>query len=241
MKKEIIDIKNKKGLADFLRQPTIKIAEFLTGFLTSNLNDYKLSTGHLVQAVLKGNLFTQLEREINKYIEDGKIKENYFSTNLNQQTLYELLKFIDTDVPDKERFKAIKSIFFFSVSVESNEKDEVLAYEFLQTAKKLSSTEILILKANFEIVLGKFPADLDKEILRNAQSKRSVWKMIMAKQMGYGELHDIITKYETNLESLGLISPRCADARFSDDFEPTKKYRLTEMGYKFCEFMMKYD
>lgn len=241
MNKEIIDIKSKKGLIDFLKQPTIKIAEFLTGFLVSDVNDYKLSGGHLVQAILKGNLFTQLGREIKKYIEEGKIKEDYFATNLNQQTLSELLKFIDTEVPDEERFKAIKSIFFYSVSKDVTKNDEMLAYEFLQTAKKLSITEILILKANFEIAQGQFSFDVSDDVLRNAKSKRVAWKMIITNQMGYGELHAIVTKYETNLESLGLISPRCPDARFSDDFEHTKKYRLTEMGYKFCEFMTKYE
>lgn len=241
MNKEIIDIKSKKGLIDFLKQPTIKIAEFLTSFLASDVNDYKLSGGHLVQAFLKGNLFTQLGREIKKYVEEGKIKEDYFATNLNQQTLSELLKFIDTEVPDEERFKAIKSIFFTSVSKNSTKDDEILAYEFLQTAKKLSSTEILILKANFEIAQDKISEAVSKEQIANGKSHRNSWRRIIAQQMGFGSLDSIVIKYEENLESLGLISPRNVEEHFQGNFESTQKFRLTETGYKFCEFMTKYE
>ena len=59
--------------------------------------------------------------------------------------------------------------------------------------------------------------------------------------MGYGDFDAIVGKYESNLETLGLISRRAEDNRFAKDFEPTQKYRLTEFGYKFCEFMTRYE
>lgn len=241
MRDKLIKLNNIKGVMDFLREPTVKIAEALTGVLASDMSDWKLSAGKIVQATVKGNLLTQLGREIKKYREIGKIKEDFFATDKNRASLYELLKFLDENVPDEVLFRAIKSIFFSGVSKNATQYDEALAYEFLNTAKKLSGTEVLILKANFELVVGDITNAVPRESLGNAQSKRSAWKIIIAKQMGYGDLHAIVTKYERNLESLGLISPRGDDTRFHDEFEPTSKYRLTEMGYKFCEFMTNYE
>lgn len=185
-----------------------------------------------------------ISRFLNEY-QDRKnkdeVKSDSFLTDRPISSFIDLIKFVGREIPDEERVKVIKSIFFYGASKNATEQDEILAFEFLQTAKKLSGTEILILKANFELALGKIAEAVSKENLGNAQGKRSVWKRVVAKQMGYGELHAMVTKYERNLESLGLISPRGDDTRFPDEFEPTQKYRLTEMGYKFCEFMTKYN
>lgn len=235
-----IQLDDEKSIMQFLRQPMEKIAETTIGVLASGRKDWILSTGKIFHAAIKGNLFMQLGREIEKYRNEGKIKEDYFATHKSRASLYELLKFLDEEVPDEELFAAIKSIFLTGISKGTTQHDEILAYEFLQTAKELSGTEILILKANFELVAGNIASVVPKDSLGNAQSKRSAWKRVIAAQMGYGDLHAIVTKYERNLESLGLISPRGDDTRFHDEFEPTQKYRLSEMGHKFCEFMTRY-
>ena len=242
MSKEIINIKSKKGIVEFLKQPTIKIAEFLTGFLSSDANDYKLSGGHLVQAVLKGNLFTQLGREINKYVEEGKIKEDYFATNLNQQTLSELLKFLDTEVPDEERFKAIKSIFFASVSKDSAENDEILAYELIKICKDLSSMEILILSANYAVV-NNTGRSLTRGIEWGSNRGVSYWAQIISEKTGHN-LPEFVFQFENHLMNLQLISLRQfvqSNTELPEHFMSTPHFRLTPLGYKFCEFMTKYE
>jgi hypothetical protein len=149
-------------------------------------------------------------------------------------------KFIGHEVPDEERMKALKSIFFYGTRKDATEQDEILAYEFLQTAKRLSGTEILILKANFEISNGQISETVPRHALPNANDHRSTWRKVIAKQMGYGDMDSVVTKYEHNLESLGLISPRLEMDRLQAQFEATQKLRLTEMGYKFCEFITNY-
>ncbi len=122
--KILITLDDEKSLGTFLQAPSVKIAEFLTGFLSSDKNEWKQSTGHLVQAVIKNTLFTQLGIEIEKYIKNGKIKEDYFATNKNKATLLELLKFIDEEAFDEEKFEAMKSIFFYSVEKNAKQQDE---------------------------------------------------------------------------------------------------------------------
>lgn len=240
MENHELQLGDEKSLMKFLQEPSIKIAEAITGILASEQKDWKLSAGKLIQASIKGTLLTQLGRELKKYREEGKIKEDYFAMSKTRAILYELLKFLDEEVPDEDLFRAMKSIFFTGISVNTTEYDQALAYEFLQTAKKLSGTEILILKANSEFALGNFSDKISKESTALSQSNRSTWRRNISIQMGYGELHSIVAKYENNLESLGLISARNDDTRFQNDFEPTGMYRLTQVGNKFTEFIANY-
>ena len=76
---ELIKFDDPKNLVEFLQQPAIKIAEFITGILVSETKDWKLSAGHLVQASIKWKLFSQLGKELKAYIEKGKIKENFLN------------------------------------------------------------------------------------------------------------------------------------------------------------------
>ncbi len=236
-----IDLTTQEGVASFLQQSTIATAEFLTGVLASDSNTYKLSAGRLLQSVLKNNLFTQLGREIAEYRSAGIIKEDYFATNKNQVTFLELLKFIDEDVPDEELFKAAKSIFFTSVGVDSTLQEEMLAYEFMTTVRKLSGTEILILKANYEIATGALKGGNTTAVIEKGNRYREYWRSCVARQMGEQAMHSVIDKYESNLEELGIISRREHIERAAGSFLPTPHFRLTEVGVMFCGYISKYE
>ncbi len=238
---EILKLTDEESAMAFLKQSSISTTEFFTGILSSGQKDLKLSAGKILQSVFKGTLLTQLGRETKKYIKDGRIKEDYLATHKNRATLCELLKFLDEEIPDDELFRAIKSIFFTSISSGASPQDEILAYEFLCTAKKMSGTEILILRANYEIVHGKISPELNNRNLKENPSSRSTWKRLVACQMGYKSMFSIVDKYEQNLELLGLISPRYEMDRLQGDFEPTQNHRLTDFGIKFCEFITNFD
>ncbi|MES2623186.1 MAG: hypothetical protein V4576_02130 [Patescibacteria group bacterium] len=232
---------DEKSLMSFLKDPSIMFTEFATGLLVSDKKNLTLSAGKIIQAAIKGNLITQIGIEIVKYRKEGRIKEDYFATNKSRATLYELLKFLDEEIPDEELFSALKSIFFSGISTSSTAYEESLSYEFLQTAKKLSGTEILILKANYEIFKNKNLQDKYlREDMMSSHAERSAWRKVITKQMGYGDLTSIVLKYEKNLELLGLISPRHDVDRFQSEFQTPANFRLTETGVKFCEFITMY-
>lgn len=184
-------------------------------------------------------------RGISRFLEDfrrakeeGKVKVEGFFTDKPEASFIDLLKFLGHEVPDEERMKALKSIFFYGIRKDATEHDEILAYEFLQTAKRLSGTEILILKANYEIAKGKTIQGITSDALLNARDHRSTWRVVIARQMGYEGMESMVIKYEPNLESLGLISPRHDMDRLQGQFEMTQNLRLTGMGVKFCEFII---
>ena len=237
--KLVPELNNSKEVMEFLKESTLHLSEFITGVLVTEKTDWKLSAGHLVQAVIKGNLFTQLGREFEKYRSTGEIKEDIFATDHNRMTLYELLKSIDEDVPDEIRFKALKSIFIRSVKKDATAEDEELGYEFLKTARKLSSTEILILKANFEIANNSAKPGVSVGNLSGSFTSRDAWLINIAKQLGYEKYPTMIGKYEDNLIAQGLISQKThAD---NSGFRPTDHFRLTNLGYDFCKFITEYE
>lgn len=240
--KKELELDNEQSLLKFLQNPATKLVEFVTGLLSSERKDWILSSGKIIGSVIQLDLFKQLGKEIEQYRKKGALKENCFKTYKNRLSLHELLNFLETSVPDEELFVSIKSIFLFAISKNSTENDEMFAHEFIKTAKKLSGTEILILKANFQIAKGKQENEVLKRLEKTATNhSRAMWRSIIALQMHLEGFDSVIRKYEENLETLGLISPRNDDNRFSQDFVPTNKFRLTDVGYKFCEFITKHE
>lgn len=235
--KGLINIDDPQSIIKFLQAPTIKIAEALTGMLASDKNELKLSAGRLVQASIKHNFLKQLGEEIKKYREEGKIKEDYFATHKEQASLYELLKFIDEQIPDEERFRAMKSIFLYSITVDTVDKDKELSFELLKICKKISASELLILKACYNILNGQHKFDyLTKEKIRDMHSA-SEWLRLVSEQIGHN-IPSLIEVYEENLEKLSLITARQHSDR--SGIGKSAYFRLTELGYKLCEFINKY-
>lgn len=234
-----LDLENPENLMQFLQQPTLQIAEFLTGVFASDKKDWKLSAGHLIQATIKGNLLTQLGNEIKKYQGEGKIKENFLESDINRASLKELLEFIDSETPDEIRFKAMKSIFFASLA---NNSDEIFSYELMRICRKLSSMEVQILIANYNIVIGK-SKPVPHGIEWGSSRRIRYWAENIAEQIGHG-MPDMVMAYENHLTELMLISGKhypLETTQIVEGFEPTNYFRMTDLGYKLCEYITKYE
>lgn len=228
----LAELKEAKDVISFLEQPTIAIAEALTGILASGLSEYRLSTGRIVQSVIKRNLFTQLGREIKQYQEKGKIKENYFATNKQQATLLELLKFIDNDTPDEEIFKAMKAIYFCGIATDADEKEEEVAYQFLLLCKKLTSMDVLILKTCHKIYTGEITG------VNTAINSHGDWVGVVSDKIGY-DLPELVSAADDKLVELGLLSGR----GYSDKsgIRPGRDFRLTKLSIKLMDYIAKWE
>ncbi|MEA3369538.1 MAG: hypothetical protein U9Q24_04225 [Candidatus Ratteibacteria bacterium] len=235
--RKLMKINIPSDLFEIIKDPE-RLAQFLTGFLSSNMSEKILSTGRVVQAAINWDALSQLGKEMNDYIEKGKIKKDFLSKSYNQQSLLNLLQFIDENSPDEERLKAMKTLFFKSVFVDVNETDQILAYHFMRICRELSSGDLLILKAAFEIYNGKIskkvcpdPSTFDKNL-----TSADNWLISIANQTGHG-LKSLVENHEDKLINLKLISPR----KHSDKsgIAKAKYFRLTDLGYKICEFIYK--
>lgn len=234
--KDLIKLDDAKSIAEFLQQPATKIAEFITGVLISDTKDWKFSAGRIVQASIKWKLFSQLGKEIKEYIEKGKIKKDFLDKPQNHQSLYDLLRFIDESTPDKDRFNAIKTLFFRIVVSDVSEAEQILSYQFMQLCKDLESGDLLILKAAYDVSKGTISDKITSGIgaFNKDSTDAEYWLKAIANQIGHS-LKSLVEVHEEKLESLKLISTRRHTDR--SGIEKTPYFRLTDFGYKLCEFI----
>lgn len=232
--KELIKFDDVKSISEFLQQPATKMAEFLTGMLISDTKDWKLSAGRLVQASIQWKLFSQLGKEIKNYINIGKIKEDFLENELSQQSLYDLLKFIDETTPDEDRFRAMKTLFMKSVASDSSDEEQILSYQFMKLCKDLESADFLILKAAYDIKNGELSNKLSSTKINPNDTSANSWLLNISKQIGH-EIMSLVEVHEDKLVNLKLIGPRSGADR--SGVAVSKNYRLTDLGCKVCEYI----
>lgn len=226
------ETKNKQIL-ERIQTSMLKITEFVTGLLGSDQKDHVLAAGRVLQAGIKLDLLKQLSKEIKEYTEKGKIKPNWDLVEKNRASFLELLNCIDEESPDEIKFNAIKSVFLSSISINNNQEDS-LNYQLLKITKKLTSGDILVLKALYEIANDK---DYQKEKgISDNFSVVSSWLNITADYMGH-KIPSLVEHYEDNLMNLKLISNRT----HSDlsGFNSTPYFRLTKLGHLLCQHIIK--
>ena len=237
-KMDLIKFDNPKNIAEFLKEPTIRMAEILTGVLVSDVDDFKLAAGHLVQASIKSKFFQQLGKELKVLQEKGRVKEDYLSEQTNLESLYDLLSFIDETPPNEQRFMAMKTLFLKSINANSLESDRILAHHFMKICREIGSDELLVLKAAYDICNGmvsKQVAPSPSNIEMRGSSARN-WLNIIAGQIGH-KIMGLVEIREAKLVDLKLISPRIHPDL--SGILVTDHFRLTALGYHLCEFLYK--
>jgi hypothetical protein len=227
---KVIPYRDAKSLSQFMDQPKIKIAEAITGALAMGKSEAILVGGRIMQGVLKGNAMKQFTREIKNLIEKGKIKEDYVETKYGFRSLSELLEFIDSEIPDENRLSAVKILFYSIVSADVNEGEQIQNYQIFQIAKRLTSTQFLILKIAY---------DMKKEgIYDSASESANGWLSKVSERIGHN-IPSLIERDEEILIKEKLISDRALGDR--SGILKKQDARLTDLGLKICENMEKYS
>ena len=91
---------------------TIKsVTEGITGIASSDRRDVILSFGHILQRLRGGKFLSTLKTEWDRYKAKGRISDEFEQSDDNLDCLQELLDFVDRDVPDTRRLKAMKNLY----------------------------------------------------------------------------------------------------------------------------------
>lgn len=153
--KDGVGIKFDKGLIEkYLQNPALWFAEVLTGVATYEKKDFILAGGQMMQGAIKLDLWGELLHQLNKARKAGKTKSKFYESRNGRINFNELFSYLDkNDTPDEEIFKAMQGIFFASLKIDSQQKDEILAYQLIQVCKKMRSIDVLILLAAYELYL----------------------------------------------------------------------------------------
>lgn len=143
-------------LQELVKNPTtIGFLEFLTGIAATAVEkpaNLILSAGHLTQALFRGSFYKQLYYEIHDYRDKGKTSDEKLNSSYGKNIFVELMYIIDNEEDlDEERFRALKSIFLKSILKDTDEHTQMLAYQYFQVCKKLSSIDTLVLKTAYAI------------------------------------------------------------------------------------------
>jgi len=226
---DVILSENADDLAKFMEQPLTAIAEAVTGALAAGPQAWTVSTGHIVQSLLKGKLFPQLAREIKELREKGKILSDYAEKKNGFQSWVELLRIIDEETPDEEKLDALKAMFYAMNKIGIEDSERILNYQLFQIAKKLSSGQLLLLKVVYESYKAdEFPKKDQKAPVQH-------WAEKMAVRLRH-KLSYLVLKDEPALIEQGLIEPRTD----TDSFVLLRNARITDLGIHFYENIQRY-
>jgi hypothetical protein len=223
-------MQNAHALSEFFDQPAVSIAETVTGALAEGMKGVTASAGRLVQGALKYQLLTQFAREIKYFQEKGRIKEDYAKDKYGFQTWVELLSNIDSDSPDEERLKAMKAMFFSANAINATDGDKVGRYQLFRLAKRLTSGQLLILRAAYE--LNK------QQAFPRGSMNVDQWLHRVASYLGHG-LISLIDYDDQALVDYRLLNLR-SNAGPGSGTDGTNA-RLTDLGLRLCEIIESYE
>ncbi len=230
-----------------LKETGLSLLPDLTGFLTpTTITDPRMAIASVGVAIVTKKI-SEFVRECIQKNKNKEIKDEVSVSDCS--SFYEILKFIDEENPDEETLKAMKSIFFRSIKKDSTEQEQSLAYQFMQICKQLTGQDILILKASYDIASNQSEI-VTQENIRTDNPE--IWASSVALQIGH-KIPELITNREENLIKLSLILPRYSkkvkkmlltlDPLPEDKYDEVEvfrnggKFRLTNLGYRLCEYL----
>jgi len=149
MEKGIIPQSEYEKAVKYYREEVLPVAEFFTGVASASRSEMVRSVGHVFQGVIAGKCWSALKTETEYFIEKGKIKQDFITSNQSQSCLIELLQFFEQEIPDQERFSLLKKIYIVTATEELSDGTSPLPLQFMQIAKKLNSGEIMVLFAAY--------------------------------------------------------------------------------------------
>jgi hypothetical protein len=207
------------------------LVEGLTGIAASSKKEWILSISHMFQKMRGGQFLSQFLKEWKKYKQKGKVKDDYQFSEQHKACLQELLDFLDKDSPDEVRFKILKQIFLVAASEEVSDRDSFLPLQFMKIARSLTDGEIILLTAIWQIAKER-----NGEYEQHYGAQRWLQEVTDASGMKHQELIEI---HEQSLMNKRLVTHRqLAD---SSGVKVKPFFRLTNLGYEFCEFIEKYE
>jgi len=230
---DIIKLQEPGVLEDFFDEPLPFIVETVTGALAAGKAGWFLAGGRIVQGMLKAKLFQQFSKEVKKLREAGKIEENFASTKYGGQTWVELMRIIDEETPDADRFGALKAMFFAVNKFGATDGEKIKAYQLWQIANQLNSGELLLLRTVY-IKRSLYASEATHPSYVHAYSN---WASYMAKAIGHNS-QGLIDLHEKKPTEIGLLTARSFDdgSGISD-----QNARLSDLGLAFCINIENYE
>jgi len=212
-----------------LRSRSEKVA-YVSALITSGLSRLVVAGPKVALFAMVAEALTELGKEVSDWIREGKIPEDFSGRPSGYQTWVELLQEIDSNPVDVERLKAMKAMFLAANRVSATDGESMAAYQLFQIAKRLTSGQLLLLKAAHERATAQ-------GFVVNPNVGASRWLDDIAQRLGHG-ISGLVERDERVLIQNGLLTGRT----FTDESGiMDHKGRLTPLAIKFYENLQTYD
>jgi hypothetical protein len=230
---DIAHLQNATTMERFLEQPAKAIAGQMAEWLLSGAKTLILAGPKIAVAAITVKALEQFGKELKSWVENDKIPEDFAGRRPGWQSFVELFAEIDSNPTDEDRLDALKAMFLAANQPHIGDGPRMLSYQLFQIAKKLTSGELMLLKAIYETHrANEWPHG-------TASSGHAYnWRSAMASKCGHG-LSALVEQNERKLAECGLISPILMSGNletFKDD-----NARLTDLGIRFCDNIQKYE
>jgi len=229
---------NADELEKFMDDPLPAIAEAITGAMAAGPKNWMVMGGRIVQAMLKGKLFQQVSQEIKDLREKGKIPDDFADEKkykYGAKSWVELFRIIDEETPDADRLEALKAMFYGVNKVSASDGERIVNYQLFQIAKKLTSGELLLLRAVFE-------SYQNSDFNPSGSVSLQQWATKVANRLGHG-LIALVLKDERALMEHQLISSWINSSQLPPHEQTVwaANARLTDLGIRFCKAIQTYQ
>jgi hypothetical protein len=232
MPEELFNPSAGKDAYDYLGVTIRALTEAVTGIASSDNKDLALSIGYILQRVRGGHFLQQLSEEFKKYRDIGRIKQDYASTEQGMTCLQQILDCVDKDSPDQTRFNAMKDLFLGAAFEKLSTRDDILPAQLMRICRALSSAELLLLLANYRLA----NQDIWKQQAGSAFSGGITRNWVVECRTESGlRFEELVLEAEATLQEKRLLGVSQHGDR--SGFVYTNHYRLTDLGYKLCEFI----
>jgi len=202
------------------------VIQGLSGLAASDRKEVALSVGHIIQRARAGKFVQAVKDEWDALVAKGRIKGEVIGSEQHLDCLQELLDFIDRDLPDAQRFTAMKNLYLHIAADEGSTKPDYLPQQLMKVCRTLSSGEIIVLLT----------------VYRLAPSKRSTterglgaegWLRAIVDESGL--YRELVETHEDRLMDKRLLTPR----RYGDRSGVTlgDHFRLTDLAVALCQWI----
>jgi hypothetical protein len=225
----ILKLQDPTVIQQLLEQPLMVIAESLAGYFSVGNGFWAAAGTRLAQAALKGRVFQQFEREL-KYLRGrGKIADDFVEKKYGYKSWVELLMILDEELPDDDRLEALNAMFYSVNKIDITDGEKIANYQLFQIAKKLTSSQLLLLKVARQRISEKGFTPISNLGIGK-------WLEIASLRLGH-QITGLVEQDERVLMQHGLLTGRTLpdESGISD-----LNGRLTPLALKFCENLKTY-
>lgn len=192
------------------------------------------SAVRLLRAAQRGKFVTQLNAEWAELKAEGHIAHDYGGTDQCRAGLSDILESLEDANFDEEQLVLLRKLFLAAASEQLTDRRSPLPREYLSIGRTLTTGEIELLAQTHRYI-----SDWQALPVNARPNSADSWLDLMQQRTALAH-RTLIEMHERKLIEKGLL----ADRMWSDGSgigTTAERYRLTDLGYAFCEFLTSYD